>query len=109
MRNYKKMLQGRFAAAFFVLSVFLLPAAARAPRNVVALSKSVAEMWLLAGGELAGSTSDALELAASYEGAGQTVSVGTLTTASLEAIIGLNPALVILTLDIPCIKSLRKI
>lgn len=71
-------------------------------RSVVALSKSVAEMWLLAGGTLTGTTEDGLDLI----GAENAVSVGTLTTSSLEAIISLNPDFVILTQDIPLHKKL---
>lgn len=73
------------------------------PKNVVALSKSCAQMWILSGGKIAGTTDDALEL----EEAKNAESVGTLTTASLEAIIALNPQLVLLTLDIPVHKTLN--
>ena len=69
----------------------------------MALSKSVAEMWLLAGGEIAATTDDGLEL----EGATKAVSVGGLTTASLEAILSVNPELVIMTLDIPLHKKIH--
>lgn len=77
---------------------------APAPQNVVALSKSIAEMWLLGGGKLSGTTADALEL----EGIGGAVSVGTLTTSSIEAILSLNPDLVLLTADIPIHKKLNE-
>ena len=69
----------------------------------MALSKSVAEMWLLAGGEIAATTDDGLEL----EGAKNAVSVGGLTTASLEAILSVSPELVIMTLDIPLHKKIN--
>ena len=72
------------------------------PKRVIALSKSVAEMWLLAGGKLVGTTEDGLDL----PGTEDALSVGTLTTSSLEAIISLNPDFVILTLDIPLHKKL---
>ncbi len=72
------------------------------PKRVIALSKSVAEMWLLAGGKLVGTTEDGLDL----PGTEDVLSVGTLTTSSLEAIISLNPDFVILTLDIPLHKKL---
>lgn len=78
----------------------------KTPKSVVALSKSVAEMWLLAGGELSGTTDDALELSAEFPSAEKAVSVGSLTTSSLEAIISLNPDFVILTQDIPLHKKL---
>lgn len=83
---------------FFTFNLF-----SAAPKNVVALSKSCAEMWLLSGGKISGTTDDALEL----DEAKKAVSVGTLTTASLEAIISVNPDLVLLTLDIPVHKSLN--
>lgn len=72
------------------------------PKRVIALSKSIAEMWLLAGGKLVGTTEDGLDL----PGTEDALSVGTLTTSSLEAIISLNPDFVILTLDIPLHKKL---
>ena len=94
------------AAVFFAFTATISAKTpeVKTPRNVVALSKSVAEMWLLAGGSLAGTTSDALEL----PDAENAVSIGSLTNASLEAIIGLNSELVILTLDIPLHKKLEE-
>lgn len=74
-----------------------------ATRKAVALSKSVAQMWLLAGGEVSATTDDGLEL----EGAKNAVSVGGLTTASLEAILSVNPELVLMTLDIPLHKKIH--
>lgn len=74
-----------------------------AGKKAVALSKSVAEMWLLAGGEISATTDDGLEL----EGAKNAVSVGGLTTASLEAILSVNPELVLMTLDIPLHKKIH--
>ncbi|MCR4742351.1 MAG: ABC transporter substrate-binding protein [Treponema sp.] len=89
-------------SVLFVLGFSGLYAKDKSPKSVVALSKSVAQMWLLAGGDLAATTTDALELS----GAQNAISVGTLTTASLEAIISVNPDFVILTLDIPLHKKL---
>ena len=88
-----------------VLMFLLLasPFFAKTPKNVVALSKSVAELWTLSGGTIAGTTDDALGLA----GTENAVSIGTLTTASLEAILSVNPELVILTFDIPLHKTLN--
>lgn len=88
---------------FLLLFLSVSPLFAKTPKNVVALSKSVAELWTLSGGTIAGTTDDALEL----PGAENAVSVGTLTTASLEAILSVNPELVILTLDIPLHKTLN--
>lgn len=88
-----------------VLMFLLLasPFFAKTPKNVVALSKSVAELWTLSGGTIAGTTDDALGLARTENA----VSIGTLTTASLEAILSVNPELVILTFDIPLHKTLN--
>jgi len=72
-------------------------------KNVVALSKSLAEMWLLAGGKVSGLTDDALELPECKNA----VSIGSTHTASFEAIISLNPDLVLLTQDIPSHKKLH--
>lgn len=74
------------------------------PQNVVGLSKSVSQMWLLSGGKLVGTTDDSFEL----ENIGNAISVGTLTTTNLEAIVSLNPDLVILTLDIPIHKKIAE-
>lgn len=96
-------------AALFLCALMPSFAKARAdassssrPERVVALSKSVTDMWLLAGGSISGTTSDALEAG----GISSAVSVGTLTTVSLEAIVSLKPDLVILTLDIPLHKKI---
>lgn len=98
-----------FSKKLFFFSIILILAAAlfgktksKTPQNVVALSKSLTEMWLLAGGQIAGSTDDGLEL----EGAKKAASVGTLSTTSLEAIVSLNPELVIMTYDMPAHKKL---
>lgn len=88
------------------LSSFLLFAEnfKKNPQNVVGLSKSVSQMWLLSGGKLVGTTDDSFEL----ENIGNAISVGTLTTTNLEAIVSLNPDLVILTLDIPVHKKIAE-
>ena len=88
--------------------VFAAPTSLSSPklpatRKAVALSKSVAEMWLLAGGEISATTDDGLEL----EGAKNALSVGGLTTASLEAILSVNPELVLMTLDTPLHKKIH--
>ncbi|MBQ8974686.1 MAG: ABC transporter substrate-binding protein [Oscillospiraceae bacterium] len=73
--------------------------------SVVAVSKSVGELWLLAGGELAGVTEDAMEL----EGlSADTVSVGTLTEPNLEAIVALEPDMVLLMESVPTQKELAQ-
>lgn len=63
-------------------------------RRVIALSRSLAELWLLAGGELVGVTEDALDL----EGLGsEAVSIGTISRPNLEAILALAPQLVLMS------------
>lgn len=56
------------------------------PQKVIALSKSNAELWLLAGGSLIGTSEDAMELAGISP---ETVSLGDMDHVSLEAIAGL--------------------
>ena len=96
----KKKVAGVIGCAFLVFTSLF----AAVPKNVVAVSKSVAELWTLSGGTLAGTTDDALGL----DGAEGAVSIGTTHTASLEAILSVNPELVILTLDIPLHKTLNQ-
>lgn len=74
------------------------------PESVVALSKSVAELWLLSGSELKGVTEDGKEL----PGAENAESIGTLTAPSLEAILSLSPDFVLLTEDIPAHKEIKE-
>ena len=74
-----------------------------ADARVVALSKSVREPWLLAGGSLAGITEDGLEL----DGIGDATSVGTLTEPNQEQIVALEPDVVMLTADIPAHVELK--
>lgn len=71
----------------------------KAPRRVVALSSSLAEVWLLAGGELAGTTSDTLERG--LEGVDETTAlVGTVKEPGLEAILALEPDFVLYSADL---------
>ena len=77
---------------------------ASCPKSVVAVSKSIADLWLLAGGELSGTTEDAMEL----DGIGEnTAVVGTLSRPNSEAILALEPDLVLLAVDIPAQKELK--
>ena len=71
---------------FILLFIFLGTGLWAKEKNVVALSKSLAEMWLLAGGKLSGLTDDALELPECKNA----VSIGSTHTASFEAIISLH-------------------
>ncbi len=66
--------------------------------RVVAASGSFAQVWLLAGGKLAGATEDAFKDNLSLPE--DVADVGDLHAPSLEAIISLNPQLVILSADI---------
>ena len=74
------------------------------PKSVVAVSKSNADLWLLAGGELSGTTEDAMELDGISE---NTAVVGTLSKPNSEAILALEPDLVLLAVDIPAQKELK--
>lgn len=74
---------------------------AEAPR-IVALSRSLADMWVLAGGEPVGVTQDALGL----EGVPDDVAVvGTLTTVSTEQVVALEPTLVLASGELPSQKD----
>ena len=76
-----------------------------ADSRVVALSRSVGEMWLLAGGNLVGVTDDAMDL----EGLSKAcTSVGKLSAPSAEAILALHPALVLTAPDIPAQREVQK-
>ena len=73
------------------------------PERVIALSKSNAELWLLAGGELIATSDDAIEL----EGIGEdTVSLGDMDHVSLEAVASLDPDLLIVFGTEPSEKAL---
>ena len=71
---------------------------------MVALSRSLGELWLLAGGKLVGVTEDGLNL----EGVtAETASVGRILAPSAEAIIALNPDLVLVAPDISAQRELQ--
>ena len=72
-------------------------------KRVIALSKSNAELWLLAGGELIATSEDALVL----EGLGENVeSLGDMDHVSLEAVAALEPDYLILFSTDPAQKAL---
>ena len=71
---------------------------------VVALSKSIADMWLLSGGTLKGVTEDAFELDGLNDGA---ESVGTISKPSTEAILSLKPDLVLLSGELAAHEQLK--
>ena len=75
-----------------------------ADARVVALSKSVGELWTLAGGTLVGVTEDGLEL----EGAEGATSVGTISKPNQEQVVALEPDVVMLTPDMPAHVSLKE-
>ncbi len=76
-----------------------------ADSRVVALSRSVGEMWFLAGGNLVGVTDDALNLEGLSKGC---TSVGKISAPSAEAIIALHPDLVLTAPDIPAQREVQK-
>ena len=73
------------------------------PKRVIALSKSNAEVWLQAGGELIATSDDAMELDGLSE---EAVSLGDMDHVSLEAITALSPDLLILFSTDPAQKAL---
>ena len=76
-----------------------------ADSRVVALSRSLGELWLLAGGKLVGVTEDGLNL----EGVtAETASVGRILAPSTEAIIALNPDLVLIAPDISAQREVQE-
>ena len=76
-----------------------------ASSRVVALSRSVGELWLLAGGQLVGVTDDAFDL----EGVSpDTASIGSLSRPSLEQIVALEPDLVMLTEDLSAHREIHE-
>ena len=78
------------------------------PQRVVALSSSLAEIWLLAGGTLVGTTSDTLER--DFAGLSDNVAViGTVKEPVLEAILDLKPDFVILSADITGHTALEQV
>ena len=106
---------------FFLLTFFELTNifAQGERKSVVALSRSIAQMWLLSGGTLLGTTEDALdENTESVFPLGEfvlnvhpkmqksTISIGNLSSPNLEALLSLKPDLVLLTQDIPAHKKL---
>lgn len=71
--------------------------------RVIALSKSNAELWILAGGSLIATSDDALEIEGLNE---DVISLGDMDHVSLEAIAALNPDLLILFSTDPAQKAL---
>lgn len=70
------------------------------PKQVIALSASFAETWLLAGGTLAGTTSDA-HTRKEFSLQTNVATIGTIKDPNSEVIISLQPDFVLLSTDIP--------
>ena len=73
------------------------------PERVIALSKSNAELWVLAGGKLVATSDDAMDIEGLNTDA---VSLGDMDHVSLEMIAALNPDLLILFSTDPAQKAL---
>ena len=73
------------------------------PQRVIALAKSNAELWLLAGGTLIATSEDALKLDGINE---DTIDLGDMNHVSLESIAALEPDLLILFSTEPPQKAL---
>ena len=73
--------------------------------TVVAVSKSIGDLWLLSGGELAGMTEDGMDLEGISE---NTEVIGTVTNPSLEAIAALSPDMVLLSGELPTHQKLAE-
>lgn len=78
---------------------------APAYETVVAVSKSIGDLWLLAGGKLAGITEDGQELPYLNEDAAM---IGTVTNPSVEAIVALEPDMVLLSGELPTHAKLQE-
>lgn len=90
-----------------VAAVATEPAAAENSETltVVAVSKSIGDLWFLSGGELAGMTEDGMDLEGISE---NTEVIGTVTNPSLEAIAALSPDLVLLSGELPTHQKLAE-
>lgn len=73
------------------------------PEKVIALSKSNADLWILAGGELAATSDDAMDIEGLNSDA---VSLGDMDHVSLEAVKALDPDMLILFSTDPAQKAL---
>ncbi|KAF5043308.1 ABC transporter substrate-binding protein [Sedimentibacter saalensis] len=77
------------------------------PRNVIALSGSYAETWLLAGGNIAGTTDDSIS-ERNIKLSETTKIVGTIKEPNLEEILSLSPDFIILSSDIESHLELKE-
>ena len=71
----------------------------REPKKVVALSASLADVWLLSGGELCGATKDVLEEAVVHENLNKKdiTNIGSVKHPDIDAILSLKPDLVLVS------------
>ena len=98
--NLKKRLA--FLAAV-LLAMGTIPGVAAAEERVIALSKSNAELWILAGGNLLATSDDAMGIPGLDPAA---VSLGDMDHVSLESIAALEPDLLILFSSEPAQRAL---
>lgn len=76
-----------------------------ADSRVVAVTRSIADLWILSGGALVGATDDAIE----YFGLGsETTSIGTISKPNLEAIVALDPDLIVFSEELSIHEELAK-
>ncbi len=78
-----------------------------APKNVITLGSSLTEVWLLAGGDLVGTSSDAFEREIGLEG--DEVDVGSYTEPNVEQILKLNPDLVVMSSNISGQRDIEQV
>jgi iron complex transport system substrate-binding protein len=79
-----------------------------APKTVAALSSSIAEMWLLAGGSLAGVSADAFAAERGFALPDGVANLGGIFSPSVERLLNLKPDLVLLSRDIAAHRSLAE-
>ncbi len=77
------------------------------PKNVVTLGSSLTEVWLLAGGELVGTSSDAFEREIGLKEG--TSDVGTYNEPNVEQILQLSPDLVVMSSNISGQRDIEQI
>ena len=86
-----------------LLPALILAFTGTAENRVIALSRSNAELWILAGGSLTATSDDAMTLPGLNPDA---VSLGDMDHVSLESVAALEPDLLILFSDEPAQRAL---
>ncbi|MBO7661854.1 MAG: ABC transporter substrate-binding protein [Clostridia bacterium] len=84
-------------------ALLFLGTAGKAEERVIALSRSNAELWILAGGRLTATSDDAMDIQGLNPDA---VSLGNMDHVSLESVAALEPDLLILFSDEPAQRAL---